>query len=436
MIESAQQGLGTRLMRGAGVTTLGFVAAQALRFGSNLLLARLLFPEAFGVMALVTVFLVGAVMMSDAGIGQSVRQSPRGDDPLFLHTAYSLQVLRGAGLWLVLSLLAWPAAKFYNVPDLALMLPVAGVTLLLAGLEPMKAELAYRHLAVGRVTLLDLCSQGIGIATMVGLAWATRSVWALVLGMVVTSFVKTTLYWVALPGAASRFGWDRSAVSDLYRFGIWIFMSSAFGFMLSQGDKAIFGRFLSLTDLGIYNLAFFLASFPSLLAGTLIGSLMLPAYRIARENGPVAVARLRRMRYGLSAVILLALALLALIGPWIVGLLYDGRYAPAGQVLVWIALMQMWPMIGLSYDQAALAAGDSRSFFWVIALRALAQTVLFVAGMVWGGMAGALAGQALASVLVHPAIIWIARKHGVWDPSHDLAAALFAGVFGATMIFG
>ena len=435
MTETARNSLGARLLRGAGVTSLGFVAAQALRFGSNLVLAGLLFPEAFGLMALVSVFLVGAVMMSDAGIGQSVRQSPRGDDPAFLHTAFSLQVLRGAGLWLILSLLAWPAAQFYDAPDLAVMLPVAGVTLLLAGLEPMKAELAYRHLAMARVTFLDLAAQALGIATMVVLAWATGSVWSLVAGMVVTSLAKTALYWVALPGPSSHFGWEPAAASDLYRFGIWIFLSSAFGFLLSQGDKAIFGRFLSLAELGLYNIAFFLASFPSLLAGALIGALMLPSYRIAREEGGQAHARLRRMRYGLTGVILVALAVLALIGPWIIGLLYDDRYAAAGQILVWIALVQMWPLIGLTYDQAALAAGDSRSFFWVIALRAVAQTAFFVAGIVFGGLGWALAGQVVAAVLVYPAIIWIARKHGVWDPRHDLAAVVFATIVGGGLLW-
>lgn len=430
----ASQPFAARLLRGAGVTTLGFAAAQALRFGSNLVLARLLFPEAFGLMALITVFTVAAVMMSDAGIGQSVRQSPRGDDPAFLHTAWTLQVARGLGLWLVLCALAWPAAWFYDAPDLALMLPVAGLSLLLAGFEPMKAELAYRHLAMARVTFLELTAQACGIFCMITLALISGSVWALVVGAVITSGMKLTLFWVFLPGPRSRFGWEKAAAADLYRFGIWIFLSSAFGFVLAQGDKAIFGRFLTLGELGLYNIAYFLASFPSMLAGALTGALLLPAYRISAQEGPLAQARLLRLRRSLTALILLALTALALLGPGLVGLLYDDRYTQAGQILVWIALVQMWPLIGLTYDQAALAAGDSRSFFWVIALRAGVQVLFFVAGMVLGGLPYALAGQAVAAALVHPAIIWIARKHRVWDPWHDLGAALAAAAIALVVL--
>lgn len=421
--------LSSRLLRGAGQTALGFVTAQALRFISNLILARLLFPEAFGLMALVSVILVGAVMMSDAGIGQSVRQSARGDDPVFLDTAWTMQVMRGLFLWGVVALVALPAAHFFRAPELALMLPVAGLTLFFSGLEPMKAEQAFRHLAVGRVTMTEITSQIIGLCVMIWLAGQTGSVWSLVAGMVVASATKCTLLWMTLPGPRSWFAWERPAAAELFRFGIWIFFSSAFGFLLSQGDKAILGRFMTQGDLGLYNIAFFLASAPMLLAGALNSALLLPAYRIAAEEGPAALARLHKMRFVLTGVVMGLLAVLSLIGPWLMEVLYDERYASAGHVLVWIALMQMWPLIGLTYDQAALASGDSRNFFWVIAFRAIVQTFLFVAGFWLMGLQGALIGQALAALIVHPAIVWIARRHGVWDMRHDLAMAGCAVLF-------
>jgi O-antigen/teichoic acid export membrane protein len=420
------QSLAARLLRGAGVTTLGFVATQGLRFASNLILARLLFPEAFGLMALVSVVLVGAVMMSDAGIGQSVRQSPRGDDPVYLDTAWTMQVIRGAVLWAVVAALAWPAAWFFEAPELRLLLTVAGVTLFLAGLEPIKVDLAYRHLRIGRVTMIDLVAQVAGLVLMVVLAWVMRSVWALIVGMVLTSALRLALYHLLLPGRAGRLGWEAPAAQELFGFGIWIFLSSAFGFLLAQGDKLVFGRYLGMAELGLYNIAWFLASFPTLLAGALTGALLLPAYRIARSEGAAARARLFGLRRVLTAAILGALLVLVLIGPWIVSVLYDARYLGAGQILVWVALMQMWPLIGLTYDQAALAAGDSRAFFRVIALRASVQMLALVVGMHWGGLPGALAGLAIAAILVHPATIWIARRHGVWDPWHDLGAAVVA----------
>lgn len=79
-----------------------------------------------------------------------------------------------------------------------------------------------------------------------------------------------------------------------------------------------------------------------LLAGALTSALLLPAYRIAAEEGAVAAHRMRRMRFVLTATVLCLLAVLVGIGPWLVAALYDDRYVQAGHILVWIALMQMW----------------------------------------------------------------------------------------------
>ncbi|MAO27784.1 MAG: polysaccharide biosynthesis protein, partial [Roseovarius sp.] len=93
-------GLMARLMRSGSWVLIGYGGSQAIRLASNLILTRLLFPEAFGLMALVSVVTVGLMMFSDVGVGPSIAQSKRGDDPAFLDTAFSIQILRGALLWL------------------------------------------------------------------------------------------------------------------------------------------------------------------------------------------------------------------------------------------------------------------------------------------------------------------------------------------------
>lgn len=125
------------------------------------------------------------------------------------------------------------------------------------------------------------------------------------------------------------------------------------------------------------------------------------------------------------------LGLLGLFGAPLVGLLYDARYAGAAAVVVVMACVQMPGVIGMTYDQSALAAGDSRNYFLVIALKAVLQTAAFLLGMQAGGLFGALAAQGVALCLMHLPIIWLARRHRAWDAAHDagffvLAAALAA----------
>lgn len=426
------QGILARAARGAGVTAAGFVAAQGLRLASNLILTRLLFPEAFGLLALMTLFLAGLTMFSDIGLGPSIAQSRRGDDPDFLDTAWTVQVIRGVLLWLLTCLLAWPAAAFYGAPDLAWMLPAAGLSLLIAGFTPTKVETAARHLRLGRVVALDLLAQLVGILAMVGLAAATGSVWALVAGGLVGAVARLALMRRGLPGPGNRLRWDRTAVAELIGFGKWIFLSTMLGFLITQGDKAILGRFLPLAEFGIYNIGALLASVPMLLGGAVVGRVLIPVYReTPPEAPPAALRRLRRMRAGLTGGLMALVCLFAFGGVALVELLYDPRYHAAGAVVVAIALTQLVQVIGLTYDQAALAAGDSRRFFLLFAARAAVQLGCFAAGLVLGGLPGALVGLGLAMLAAHPMIILLARRHRVWDPVHDAAYAGVALAAGA-----
>jgi O-antigen/teichoic acid export membrane protein len=418
-------GLVARVMRSSAFTALGYGASQAMRLASNLVLTRLLFPEAFGMMALVSVFIVGLTMFSDVGVGPSILQHRRGDDRDFLNTAWTVQVIRGGILWIMTLALALPVAHFYDQPQLALLLPVAGISLLIHGFEPTRIETAARHLQLGRVTALDLTAQAIGIVAMVIMALVLQSVWALVVGWIISAIARLVLMSRYLPGEANRLRWEPEAARDLIHFGVWLFLSTACGFLVAQGDKAILGKYLTLEHLGLYNIGFFLASFPLLLGQTVTGRILIPLYR---ERPPGASSgnfrAIRRMRFGMTACIMALVAVMAFLGEGIVALMYDDRYAAAGAILVLIAVIQIPQVIGMTYDQSALAAGDSRNYFYFTLARATFLTLGMILGAESMGLVGALVGQGLAAIASYPVLIWLARRHGAWDGLHDVFFAV------------
>ncbi|WP_417713590.1 oligosaccharide flippase family protein [Pseudophaeobacter arcticus] len=432
----AGQGLMARVLRSASWMMIGYGGSQALRLAANLVLARLLFPEAFGLMALVTVVTVGLSLFSDVGIGPSIAQNSRGDDPDFLNTAWSIQVLRGFGLWAFTLALAWPMAWFYAAPQLLYYLPIAGIGLAIAGFNPTRIETAHRHLLVGRVTLLDLAAQVIGVGSMVVLAWISGSVIALVLGGVIQAAAKLALTHFGLPGLRNRFCWEPKSVTELVRFGKWIFLSTAFWFLTSQGDRAILGKFVSLEVLGIYNIGFFLASFPMLLGHAVNQRLMIPVYRDTPVTAdPANLRKQRLLRVGLTTTILSMLLLMAWIGPWLVDFLYDARYVQAGAMIVMISLALVPAVITMTYDQAALAAGDSRAFFVFTATRALLQTGMFLLATMWFGLPGGIVAMGLSMLAAYPVLVWLAVKHQAWDPLHDMGFALVAALIGSGAVY-
>lgn len=413
-----------RALRGGSWLVLGYGGGQVLRLAGNLILTRLLFPEAFGLMTLVSVILIGLTMFSDLGLVPAIAQSDRGDDPDFLDTAWTLQVLRAVVLWLTTCLLAYPAAQFYGEPDLTLYLPIAGLAVLISGFFTMNIETAHRHLLVGRVTLIDLFTQFVGLVAMVLAAWWFQSVAALLVGGIVQAMLKLVMTWHLLPGHRNRLRWDKSAALELIHFGKWLFLSTVFWFFTSQGDRVILGKFLTMETLGLYNIGYFVASFPTLLAQNVNGRLMIPIYRDKPARGSRAnFLKQRKMRIGITSGLLGLSMVLAFTGPGLVDLLYDDRYALSGSMVTLLACLLMPGLIVLTYDQAALAAGDSQSYFIYSAARAAAQISAVLVGVTQFGLIGAIFGIGAASLITYPVLIWLSRRHGVWDPLHD---ALFA----------
>ena len=98
--------------RGSAWALVNYAVGYSLRLGSNFILWRLLYPDAFGLMAIVNVFIQGLAMFSDIGIGQSVVQHERGEDPKFLNTIWTLQILRGLAICFLACIAAVPVARF------------------------------------------------------------------------------------------------------------------------------------------------------------------------------------------------------------------------------------------------------------------------------------------------------------------------------------
>jgi O-antigen/teichoic acid export membrane protein len=422
-------GLLPRILRSSALTVVGFGGAQALRLASNLILTRLLFPEAFGIMAIVSVVIQGLLLFSDVGTNPAIMQSKRGDDRAFLDTAWTIQVVRGGVLFLIACALAWPLALFYDEPLLAQILPVAALSLLITGFNPTAIETAKRHLRWGRLTVIDFTVQIAGIAIAVTLAWWWQSVWALVVSGVASAVLALGLYHLILPDPRNRLRIERAALSELITFGKWIFLSTIGGFVFQQADKIILARALSFDVFGVYNIGFFLASFPMLLGMMFTWRLLLPIYReLPPADSPVNFAKLRRMRFAVTGGLLTLTACLALSGVWLVEIMYDDRYAMAGAVVVVMVLMQVPHIVVMTYDQAALAAGDSRSYFLLRLAMAGNMVIALLAGLHLGGLLGALLGYGAAVLLSYPVAVWLARRMRAWDPLHDASMMALGGV--------
>ncbi len=423
--------LRSRALRGAGWTTAQMLLSRALRLASNLILTRMLFPEAFGLMALVNVFQAGMQRLSDTGVVPSVVRSARGDDPVFLQTAWTVQVGRGAVLWALCVGFAAPLARFYEQPELALLVPVASIGLLLAGLQSMELSLYRRHLTLGKLTGLEIGAQVLSIAVMVSWAWFQKSVWALVAGSIASAGFKTLLsYW--LGGREGRYGfrWDREAAAELLHFGKWIFLSSTLSFLSGNLDRFIFGKTIPIGMLGVYSVGLTLALLPSDLIARLGNLVVFPALSRKLDAGGGLSSAFRDSRTPLLALASFVAVVLIGCGPPLIELLYDDRYHAAGWIVQILAVGAWFRALEVPAGSALLALGHARPVAAGHAAKVAGICVFVPIGFSLHGFPGALVAIAGTQLALYGVVSGAAARCGLRAIGEDIQWTAFVAVAG------
>ncbi|MGX4677222.1 oligosaccharide flippase family protein [SAR92 clade bacterium H246] len=419
--------LKARALRGSTWTVIGYSITQATRLGSNLILTRILFPEAFGLMAIIQVFIQGLAMFSDMGIGPSIIQNKKGNYVEFLNTAWTIQVIRGFVLFLACGVMAFPLGVIYDSPSLAYLLPVAGISAAIAGFNPTKLVTANRNLALGWNTIVEIISQLLSVILLIGLALWLRSVWALVIGGVITSFLKLILIHQLVPGPRNRFAWDNESLGALVGFGKWVFLSSVVGFFVQQGDKLVLAAFMTNAELGIYSIAFVLASAAWALSSKLNQLIFFPIYSELQDLGPEQLRpKVTKARLAMCSLLLPPLILLILFGDRLVMFLYDQRYWDAGW-MVQVLSLGYAISVGTNIGPFHLGQGKSKLFMILITTKAIILAAsMYIGGFLYG-MVGVVIGVAGSNFIFYLVSIGVYQYFGLWLWRLDIAVLLIIG---------
>lgn len=381
-----------RAVRSGAYTLVGYVGLQGLKLGGNIVLTRLLPREAFGLMAIVNTVLMGFGLFSDLGIAPSIVQNPRGDEPAFLNTAWTIQLFRGVTLFVLASIVALPIARYYELPELAPLISASALMGLIGGLSSTKIETAERHLKLGRITLIDVSAQIMATFVMLLWAWLRPSVWALVGGGLSGALLSLILGHTILTGHNSRPGWDKSAARELMRFGRWVFMSTVLTFCVSYADRLIFGAQIPVAMLGVYSIALTVATVPSSALRAITSKVMFPLFSrvTAGANELAEVFRNARRLH----MVLSGWTLSGFIGGGSVAihLVYNSSYWDAGWMVQLLALAGWFGTPEAANTAAVLARG--KPVWMVIAngAKLAGMLTLIPLGFHLAGFHGALVG--------------------------------------------
>jgi len=386
----------------------------ALRMVSSVVLTRLFSPEYFGLMTLLTTVLVGLNLFSHIGLGDSVIQSPRGDEPLFLNTAWTLQVIRGTGLWILTILLAWPVARFYREPRMIMLFPVLGFSCVIAGFTSTSLLNLARHLGVGKASMLELVGQAVQF--VVTLIWALFSptLWALVGGMLASELSRTAISFFIMPELRPSFVLDKACVQSLFHFGKWILVGTALTFLATQSDRLILGKLISIEALGVYGIAFALSDVPRQIIGMFCTRVGYPFIaRFAQQPRHEYRTVFLKYRLPVLAVGGLGLVLVVCTGDQFVLHVYDHRYRGAAW-MVGVLAVGLWHTILYStLSPAILALSKAHYNAAANLVYCISLFTLIPLGFHFYGMLGAVVAVAAGDLPVYFVVLYAAYRERV-----------------------
>lgn len=390
--------LGRRVASSAGLLWLLSMGLRLISTLSMLVLARVLMPADFGLVALATAVIAIVEVMTNVQAGAAIIKTRDPDKALF-DTAFTLGLLRAVVAAVLLAALAWPLARVMEMPALAPVVMALAIPLLINGFSNPHFILYARDLDFRPESRRRVAAAVAGSLASIALALIFRSYWALVGGTIVQALVSAMLSWWRVPG---RPGLSLARWRELFGFGAWLLLQQMFQQIGLRFDYFFIGRVLDPATLGAYHVGNQVNNLASGDAVPALSRALFPAFSIINDDPD----RLRRNYLSVQTVasaIALPMGIgLALLAEPLVLLLFGPGWGQAVPVIQILAPLLALQSFGAGVEGIAMALDRPRLLAVRQGIYIAARTALVVAGWFLGGYIGIILGRAVSGI-IYPA---------------------------------
>ena len=294
-------------------------------------LARLLSPNDYGVVATAMIAISFSQMFWDAGLSKALIQTKAAPEDA-AHVVFWTNVVLGLLIYLLLFLAAPAIALFFKSPASGSVLRVLGIQIIIASLSSVQGALFVRELDFRGLFWIKLSTAFIPALFSIPMAFYGYGVWALVVGSLVGQIINLYLLWKKSTWRP-KFCYDMVLAKSLFDFGFWVLLESFGAWLILWGDNLIVGRFLGVHDLGVYRTGWNLVAIIFGLALNPFLPVLYPTFARLQDNLP---ALRKAFNSGNRIVFALALPIgmgLFLVGPEMATMLFGEKWHGLGFVL-------------------------------------------------------------------------------------------------------
>lgn len=349
---------------------------RSIQFASSLILTRILAPADFGIMVTAGIVLQLTQLFSDMGFQTVLIQKGTRMRQGQLDAAFSLALIRGVGLFIIILVCSEFLAGFYQDHRLQFVLQLLAFNLIFQGLENPAFVILIKQLQVGRQLIFEtLISMGTLIIT-VACALITEDFYGLVYGSVGGSCLRTLCSYLAVPRKA-QLRWHRRGMLSIWSMGSQLMINSIITYLLFNMDRLSLGRLIGMSELGSYNIGRNLAVTAELIAMQVCARSLLPAF----SNNLNHIKKINQLYCGGAGLISTITGTLLLLQIFharhLVDFLYDSRYSNAAIVVTFLSVRGLMRILALPQEALLFSIGKPG---WISLGNGLACILLILCG--------------------------------------------------------
>lgn len=401
-----------------------FVKALLL-FGSQIVLARLLSPSDFGVVAMCAPIFGVCALFNDLGLSQAVIQRPHlsEDDS---NNAFWINLTLGCVLALMLLVLAPGVAAFYNEQRVAGVLAALSLLIIVNSLSFQQVALMHRRMQPVPILLIDVAPVVANVVASITAARLNYGYWALVIGQLAHTFTAGVLAWTLSP---FRPAWPRalSRSLPLMKFGAHLTGLSIASFAATSLSPLVIGRLFGAWEVGLFDRGYRLVNMSLI-------QFLTPLSRIAETSLARLHAdpnRYRQAHLQFSEALILfltpGLLCLALMPDYAVEVLYGKEWTTASAIVGWFAAASLLAPAGAAASWLFVSQGRTREMLRYGLVGQLLSVLSLALGLRWGP-AGVAASAAIFSLPIQGVMVWGATRNGPVSLAHFIDMLLPIGL--------
>ena len=401
--------LDTKIMRSSAFAIVGFGGTNVLSLVTTIVLARLLTPADFGLVALTVSLLAFTHLVQESGLGAALVVH-RGDLKRAAASAALFTPVVGLGLYVVCFAAAPVFANLFREPELTNVFRVAALILPLRGLAIVPLALLEREMRFGRITTIELAGGIAQTVVAISFAVAGAGVWSLVAGQLATGVVQLVVAWRLIPLRFSIRDGDRKTLRELMRYGRHVGLANVIDYGNASAEGIVVGRVLGAISLGYFSIAKRLASMPVEVLGNILGRGVFAAFARLHDDidgsRRVWLANIQR----LALVVMPATIGLVVVAEPLVLAILGEKWRPAVVPLQILALNCFVRVFSTTAGEAFQAQNRPKFRVYASTFHLVLIVPLLVLGSRWHGVNGAAAAVVCTNVLVGIPVIAVVMR--------------------------